>query len=102
MLTDDWDYVQNAVSGFGALPKAIQSYIEIRVNTKYIHVVFRFLCHKKPFVLCRQDSEKDKNFFLALCFMYVSSLYGHQNICSSFSMPGIIFPTNRNIYSFPN
>ena len=73
MLTDDWDYVQNAVSGFGALPKAIQSYIEIRVNTKYIHVVFRFFMSQKT--LCtvfRQDSEKDKN--LALCFMYVSSL----------------------------
>ena len=49
MLTDDWDYVQNAVSGFGALPKAIQSYIEIRVNTKYIHVVFRFFMSQKTF-----------------------------------------------------
>ena len=47
MLTDDWDYVQNGVSGFGALPKAIQSYIEIRVNTKYIHVVFRFFMSQK-------------------------------------------------------
>ena len=49
MLTDDWDYVQNAVSGFGALPKAIQSYIEIRVNTKYIHVVFRLFMSQKTF-----------------------------------------------------
>ena len=79
MLTDDWDYVQNGVSGFGALPKAIQSYIEIRVNTKYIHVVFRFFMSQKNLLYCvfRQDSEKDKNFFLALCFMYVSSLYSH-------------------------
>ena len=60
MLTDDWDYVQNGVSGFGALPKAIQSYIEIRVNTKYIHVVFRFFYVTKNllYVLCRQDLEK--------------------------------------------
>ena len=88
MLTDDWDYVQNAVSGFGALPKAIQSYIEIRVNTKYIHVVFRsFYVTKTPlYCVFRQDSEKDKNFFLALCFMYVSSLNGHQNNCFSFNI----------------
>ena len=52
MLTDDWDYVQNGVSGFGALPKAIQSYIEIRVNTKYIHVVFRFFYVTKTPLYC--------------------------------------------------
>ena len=55
MLTDDWDYVQNAVSGFGALPKAIQSYIEIRVNTKYIHVVFRLFMSQKTFCTVSLD-----------------------------------------------
>ena len=76
MLTDDWDYVQNAVSGFGALPKAIQSYIEIRVNTKYIHVVFRFFMSQKTFCIVSLDRIQKKirtfSWHYVLCMFLLS------------------------------
>ena len=78
MLTDDWDYVQNAVSGFGALPKAIQSYIEIRVNTKYIHVVFKFFyVTKKALYYCVDRIQKKIRTFswhYVLCMFLLSTV----------------------------
>ena len=78
MLTDDWDYVQNAVSGFGALPKAIQSYIEIRVNTKYIHVVFKFFYVTKNLLYYCVDRIQKKirtfSWHYVLCMFLLSTV----------------------------